>query len=61
MYETTKLWRMSSDVMLVARPDGTISSTNPAWRDLLGWEEASLLGTPLREFIVAEEKVEVGH
>ena len=57
--ERDRMWRMSSDVMLVARPDGTISSTNPAWRDLLGWEEASLLGTPLREFIVAEDQPEL--
>ena len=48
-----RMWRLSSDVMLVARPDGTISSTNPAWQDLLGWDEKTLIGAPLREFVVA--------
>src|SRR5215213_4153696 len=57
--ERDRMWRMSSDVMLVARPDGTISSTNPAWKDLLGWEEETLLGAPLREFVVAEDRPEL--
>ena len=50
-----RMWRLSSDVMLVARPDGTITSTNPAWEDLLGWDEGSLIGAPLREFVVPED------
>jgi PAS domain S-box-containing protein len=54
-----RMWRLSNDVMLVARPDGTISSTNPAWQDLLGWDEAALLGAPLREFVVPENRAEL--
>ena len=54
-----RMWRLSSDVMLVARPDGTISSTNPAWKDLLGWDEAALAGSPLREFVVPEDLAEL--
>src|ERR1043166_7198637 len=53
------MWRLSSDVMLVARPDGTISSTNPAWKDLLGWDESALAGSPLREFVVPEDLAEL--
>ena len=29
------MWRLSSDVMLVMREDGTINASNPAWRALL--------------------------
>jgi len=57
--ERDRMWRMSSDVMLVARSDGTISSTNPAWKDLLGWEQETLLGAPLREFVIAEDRAEL--
>jgi PAS domain S-box-containing protein len=54
-----RMWRLSNDVMLVASPDGTISSTNPAWKDLLGWEEATLVGAPLREFVIPEDRAEL--
>jgi PAS domain S-box-containing protein len=54
-----RMWRLSNDLMLVARPDGTISSTNPAWKDLLDWDEADLLGSPLREFVVPEDRADL--
>jgi PAS domain S-box-containing protein len=50
-----RMWRLSSDVMLVVRRDGTIVSTNPAWQTLLGWDEASLIGAPFRTFVVPED------
>ena len=31
-----RMWRLSSDVMLVLRPDGTITACNPAWQSLIG-------------------------
>ena len=34
-----RMWRLSSDVMLVVQQDGTINASNPAWRDLLGEAE----------------------
>ncbi|MFX8660824.1 PAS domain-containing protein, partial [Acinetobacter baumannii] len=46
------MWRLSGDVMLVARPDGEIAATNPAWTTLLGWSERQLHGTELQEFVV---------
>ena len=39
-----RMWRLSSDVMLVVTLDGTIESVNPAWRSALDWNEADLLG-----------------
>jgi PAS domain S-box-containing protein len=41
------MWRLSSDVMLVAEFDGTIQSVNPAWKIMLGWREDELIGRNL--------------
>lgn len=51
-----RMWRLSTDVMLVARLDGTINATNPAWSSLLGWDEATFHGANLRDFVVDEDK-----
>jgi len=51
-----RMWRLSGDVMLVARPDGEIVATNPAWTTLLGWQERQLHGTELQEFVVPEDR-----
>ncbi len=56
-----RMWRLSTDVMLVARPDGRINATNPAWHTLLGWDEASLHGANLGDFIVAEDRPKLEH
>ncbi len=50
-----RMWRLTTDVMLVVHRDGTIASANPAWKSLLGWDEAALIGAPLRDFIVPED------
>jgi PAS domain S-box-containing protein len=47
-----RMWRLSTDVMLVARLDGYINAVNPAWTKLLAWDEAELQGADLRDFIV---------
>jgi PAS domain S-box-containing protein len=46
-----RMWRLSTDLMLVARFDGTILATNPAWTTLLGWDEADLVGTSFLDLI----------
>jgi PAS domain S-box-containing protein len=43
-----RMWRLSTDLMLVARFDATITAVNPAWTGLLGWADGELLG---RSFI----------
>ena len=48
-----RMWRLSTDLMLVAQFDGRINSVNPAWQRLLGWNEHELVGTPL-ELLVHE-------
>ena len=42
--DRNRMWTLSTDVMMVAGLDGTISSINPAWTHLLGWQEPELLG-----------------
>jgi PAS domain S-box-containing protein len=54
--ERDRMWRLSTDVMLVARLDGTIISVNPAWRSQLGWDEVALMGAKLADFIVPEDR-----
>ncbi|WP_284943691.1 PAS domain-containing hybrid sensor histidine kinase/response regulator [Acidisoma cladoniae] len=51
-----RMWRLSTDVMLVARLDGTIQSTNPAWKHILGWDEATLIHAPLAAFVMLEDR-----
>jgi PAS domain S-box-containing protein len=46
-----RMWRLSSDIMVVARLDRTITAVNPAWTALLGWTEADLIGRKLFDFI----------
>ncbi|WP_083925608.1 hybrid sensor histidine kinase/response regulator [Sphingomonas sp. Mn802worker] len=42
--DRNRLWQLSSDLMLVARADGTIDAVNPAWTRVLGWSERELVG-----------------
>jgi PAS domain S-box-containing protein len=43
-----RMWKLSSDVMLVAGLDAVIQSVNPAWRAVFGWAEHDMVG---RNFI----------
>lgn len=43
-----RMWRLSTDVMLVAGFDAGVVSVNPAWTTLLGWEADDLIG---RDFL----------
>ena len=40
-----RMWRLSNDVMLMARFDGDIVAVNPAWTRLLGWRTDDLIGS----------------
>jgi PAS domain S-box-containing protein len=46
-----RMWRLTTDVMLVARFDGVMMAANPAWKQLLGWQEDELLGKVLLDFV----------
>ncbi|PSJ36634.1 PAS domain S-box protein [Allosphingosinicella deserti] len=39
-----RIWRLTTDVILVARLDGIVTAVNPAWTRLFGWREDELIG-----------------
>ncbi len=43
--DRNRLWELSADIMLRCGFDGTIKTVNPAWKEMLGWDEADLVGT----------------
>jgi len=60
-----RMWRLSTDLMLVARFDGTITAVNPAWTTLLGWREEDLIGLSFLDFVHPDDRdataLEAGH
>ncbi|MFT8245957.1 PAS domain S-box protein [Roseomonas sp. BN140053] len=59
-----RMWRLSTDIMLVAGFDGRIEAVNPAWTTLLGWTEEELIGRDFTELLHPEDaattRAEVG-
>ena len=59
-----RMWRLSTDIMLVARYDAAIEAVNPAWTTLLGWSERELIGGAFMDLVhpddVAATLAEVG-
>ncbi|RZL09969.1 MAG: PAS domain S-box protein [Rubrivivax sp.] len=51
-----RLWRLSTDIMLLARFDGTIEAVNPAWNTLLGWPQEDLLGTSFMDLVHEDDQ-----
>jgi PAS domain S-box-containing protein len=49
--ERDRMWKLSTDVMMVADFDARILSVNPAWKNLLGWSESDLAGRNYMDFI----------
>ncbi|MBP2292795.1 PAS domain S-box protein [Azospirillum rugosum] len=39
-----RMWRLSTDIMIVHRLDSTLTAVNPAWTATLGWSEEEVLG-----------------
>ena len=62
--ERDRMWRLSTDLMLVAGFDGTVAAVNPAWTALLGWAEDELLWARFIDFVhpddVARTEAEAG-
>jgi len=49
--DRNRLWELSADIMLRCGFDGQIKTVNPAWKDVLGWDEADLVGVSLLKLI----------
>jgi PAS domain S-box-containing protein len=54
--ELDRVWRLSTDIMLVAAFDGTIRSVNPAWATILGWVDQELLGRNFLELVHPDDR-----
>ena len=57
--DRNRLWRLSTDVMLVARFDGMINAVNPAWTTLLGWTEEELVGRNFLALVHPDDQARV--
>ncbi len=57
--ERDRLWETTSDLMATAGRDGYLKQVNPAWRRLLGWDEAMLLGSPILSLVDPAEHPEM--
>ncbi|GJD93140.1 response regulator [Methylobacterium iners] len=42
--ERDRMWRLTTDLMLVARTDGIVTAVNPAWHHQLGWSPEDMVG-----------------
>ncbi|QAY77352.1 PAS domain S-box protein [Sphingosinicella sp. BN140058] len=51
-----RIWRLSTDLMLVAGFDATISAVNPAWTTLLGWSEEELIGRSFLDLVHPDDR-----
>ncbi|WP_245442871.1 ATP-binding response regulator [Methylobacterium terrae] len=54
--ERDRMWRLSKDVMLIARFDGTMTALNPAWRTVLGWEPEDLVGRSFLDLVHPDDR-----
>ncbi|MGI4814355.1 MAG: PAS domain S-box protein [Janthinobacterium lividum] len=51
-----RMWRLSTDIMMVADFNATILALNPAWTKILGWDESELLGRSFMEFVHPKDR-----
>jgi PAS domain S-box-containing protein len=54
-----RIWNTTNDLMAVAGRDGYLTSVNPAWSRLLGYDEATLLGRPFLDFVSEADRPRV--
>ncbi|WP_141230153.1 PAS domain-containing protein [Pseudomonas sp. Irchel 3A5] len=52
-----RIWRLSTDLMLIAEFDGAITAVNPAWTHLLGWTPEELVGRSFLEFLHPDDEL----
>lgn len=54
--ERDRMWRLSTDLMIVIDAKGLIAAANPAWKALLSWDETDLAGTHVVQLLHPDEK-----
>ena len=53
--DRNRMWRLSTDIMLVADFEGRVTSINPAGTALLGWAESELVGRNFIDLVHPED------
>jgi PAS domain S-box-containing protein len=53
--ERDRMWRLSTDVMLVADFSAKVEAINPGFTNLLGWEESEIVGKDFLQLIHPED------
>lgn len=51
-----RMWRLSTDIMLVADFNAKITAVNPAWQSVFSWEEGDLVGRSFMDLIHPDDK-----
>jgi PAS domain S-box-containing protein len=51
-----RIFEFASELIIVANADGTFRNVNPAWKEVLGWERADLIGRPFIDFVHPDDK-----
>jgi PAS domain S-box-containing protein len=51
-----RIWRLSSDLMVVATLEAVITSANPAWKTIFGWSETDLIGRNIIDLLHPEDR-----
>ncbi len=50
-----RIWSHARDLMVVVGPDGVLRSVSPAWSQILGHPEESVVGRHFRDFVLPED------
>jgi PAS domain S-box-containing protein len=63
--ERDRIWKLSSDILVVADNNAQLLSVNPAWTATLGWSERDTVGRSYLDFVhpddVARTMIETAH
>ncbi len=55
--ERDRVWNLSRDLLSISGRDGVYRAINPAWRELLGYDSADLVGVPMGGLVHADDKL----
>lgn len=51
-----RMWRLSTDLILISGFDGLVTAANPAWEKLLDWEPPALVGMPFLRLVHEDDR-----
>ena len=51
-----RMWRLSTDLILICGRNGLVTAANPAWKKVLGWELPALVGMPVLRLVHQDDR-----